>query len=78
MAEMNLFMKAKFYINEPKMEEASFAIFRKVTRLYQVGKREDFQVLHMSAFEHSECTASGCDTASLVFVICLDCFAVQT
>lgn len=51
---MNLFMKAKFYLTEPKMEEASFAVFRKVKKLYQVTKFEDFHVLHMSAFEHGD------------------------
>ena len=54
MADMKLFMKARLYLTEPKMEEASFAIYRKVKKLYQVTNFEDFHVLHMSAYEHGK------------------------
>ena len=49
---MDLFMKAKFFLTEPKMEEATFAVYRKVSNLYQVTNFKDFYILHMSAFEH--------------------------
>jgi hypothetical protein len=54
MADTSLFMKANFFLSEPKMEEASFAIFRKVKKLYQVTNFEDFHILHMSAYEHGK------------------------
>lgn len=51
---MTLYMKAKFYLKKPKMEEASFALFRKAQKLYQATNFEDFHVLHVSAFEHGQ------------------------
>ena len=51
---MTLFMRSKFYLREPKMEEATFAVFRKTKKLYQVTSYKDFYALHMSAYEHGE------------------------
>ncbi len=52
MADVNIFMRSLFYLTDPKMEEATFSIYRQVEKLYQTTHIEDFHVIHMSAYEH--------------------------